>query len=146
MIKIVRLGVCRSGTWTRGQVQASGPVPEDRFKLLAGRATEASLADGGGSGPARYQRIGAVGRAAGAVEARETHRKLKFVLLGPGGVGKSTLALKFAAGKVERGGGWLLLVFRLSASTMEQDYAGLLDDMLGKGAVRAPSYAAEEGG
>jgi len=68
------------------------------------------------------------------------------VLLGPGGVGKSTLALKFAAGKVERGGGWLLLVFRLSASTMEQDYAGLLDDMLGKGAVRAPSYAAEEGG
>ena len=110
------------------------------------RATEASLADGGGSGPARYQRIGAVGRAAGAVEARETHRKLKFVLLGPGGVGKSTLALKFAAGKVERGGGWLLLVFRISASTMEQDYAGLLDDMLGKGAVRAPSYAAEEGG
>jgi anion-transporting ArsA/GET3 family ATPase len=38
-----------------------------------------------------------------------------------GGVGKSTLALKFAAGQAERGGGWLWLVFRLSASSREQD-------------------------
>jgi hypothetical protein len=34
-------------------------------------------------------------------------RRLKYVLWGPGGVGKSTLALKFAAGQAERGGGWL---------------------------------------
>ncbi len=54
------------------------------------------------------------------------------MLWGPGGVGKSTLALKFAAGQAERGGGWLRLVVRLSASNMEQDYAGLLDAMLGK--------------
>jgi tetratricopeptide (TPR) repeat protein len=74
----------------------------------------------------------------------EAGRRLKYVLWGPGGVGKSTLALKFAAGKAERGGGWLRLVFRLSASSMEQDYAGLLDAMLGKSAGRAPSYAAEE--
>ena len=71
-------------------------------------------------------------------------RRLKYVLWGPGGVGKSTLALKFAAGQAERGGGWLRLVFRLSASSMEQDYAGLLDAMLGKSAGRAPSCAAEE--
>jgi hypothetical protein len=70
----------------------------------------------------------------------EAGRRLKYVLWGPGGVGKSTLALKFAAGKAERGGGWLRLVFRLSASSMEQDYAGLLDAMLGKSAGRAPSY------
>jgi hypothetical protein len=62
------------------------------------------------------------------------------VLWGPGGVGKSTLGLKFAAGQAERGGGWLCLVFGLSASSMEQDYAGLLDAMLGKSAGRAPSY------
>ena len=66
------------------------------------------------------------------------------MLWGPGGVGKSTLALKFAARQAERGGGWLRLVFRLSASSMEQDYAGLLDAMLGKSAGRAPSCAAEE--
>ncbi len=40
-------------------------------------------------------------------------------------------------------GGLLRLVFRLAASTMEQD-AGLLDAMLGKSAGRAPSYAAED--
>ncbi len=40
------------------------------------------------------------------------------MLWGPGGVGKST-ELKFAAGQAERGGGWLRLVFRLSASSME---------------------------
>jgi len=74
----------------------------------------------------------------------EAGRRLKYVLWGPGGVGKSTLALKFAAGQAERGGGWLRLVFRLSASSMEQDYAGLLDAMLGKSAGRAPSCAAEE--
>jgi len=59
-------------------------------------------------------------------------------------VGKSTMALKFDAGQAERGSGWLRLVFRLSASSMEQDYAGLLDAMLGKIAGRAPSCAAEE--
>ncbi len=59
-------------------------------------------------------------------------------------MGKSTLSLKFAAGQAERGGGWLRLVFRLSASSMGQDYAGLLDAMLGKSAGRAPSCAAEE--
>jgi tetratricopeptide (TPR) repeat protein len=68
----------------------------------------------------------------------------KYVLWGPGGVGKSTLALKFAAEQEGRGGGWPRLVFRLSASTMEQDYAGLLDAMLGNNTGRAPSYAAEE--
>jgi hypothetical protein len=36
------------------------------------------------------------------------------------------------------------LVFSLSASTMEQDYAGLLDAMLGKSAGRAPSNVDEE--
>jgi hypothetical protein len=36
------------------------------------------------------------------------------------------------------------LVFRLSAYTMEQDYVGLFDAMLGKRAGRAPAYAAEE--
>jgi hypothetical protein len=51
------------------------------------------------------------------------------------------VAEKFAAGQAERGGGWLRLVFRLSASSMEQDYAGLLDAMLGKSAGRAPSCA-----
>ena len=67
-----------------------------------------------------------------------------YVLWGPGGVGKSSLALKFAAGQAERGGGWPRLVFRLSASTMEQDYAGLLDAMLGNNAGRALSYVAEQ--
>ena len=71
-------------------------------------------------------------------------RRLKYVLWGPGGVGKSTLALRFAAGQAERGGRWLRLVFRLSASSMEQDYARLLDAMLGKSAGRAQSSAAEE--
>ena len=47
-------------------------------------------------------------------------------------MGKSTLALKFAAGQAERSGRWLWLVFRLLDSSMEQDYAGLLDAMLGK--------------
>jgi hypothetical protein len=56
---------------------------------------------------------------------------------GPGGVGKSTLALKFAEGKERDGGGWL--VFRLSASNMEQDYAGFLEATMGKRAGRAPS-------
>jgi Mrp family chromosome partitioning ATPase len=69
----------------------------------------------------------------------EVEPRLKYVMWGPGGVGKSTLALKFAAGKAKRGDGWLRLVFRLSASTMEQDLAGLLDAMLGKSDGRAPS-------
>ncbi len=59
-------------------------------------------------------------------------------------MGKSTLALKFAAGQAERSGRWLWLVFRLLASSMEQDYAGLLDTMLGKSAWRVLSCAAEE--
>jgi Mrp family chromosome partitioning ATPase len=51
----------------------------------------------------------------------------RFVLFGPGGAGKSTLAVKFAAAQVEGGGdGGLRLVFVLSASSMEPDYAGLL--------------------
>jgi hypothetical protein len=66
------------------------------------------------------------------------------VLGGPGGVGKSSMTLKFAAGQADRVGGWPRLVFRLSASTMEQDYAGLLDEMLGTNAGRALSYVAEQ--
>jgi hypothetical protein len=51
----------------------------------------------------------------------------RFVLFGPGGAGKSTLAGKFAAAQVESGGGGgMRLVFVLSASSMEPDYAGLL--------------------
>ena len=50
----------------------------------------------------------------------------RFVLFGPGGAGKSTLAVKFAASQVEWGGSGLRLVFVLSASSMEQDYTGLL--------------------
>ena len=49
----------------------------------------------------------------------------RFVLFGPGGAGKSTLAVKFAAAQVERGCGRLRLVFVLSASSMELDYMGL---------------------
>ena len=49
----------------------------------------------------------------------------RFVLFGPGGTGKSTLAVKFAAAEAERGGGRLRLVFVLSASSMEPDYTGL---------------------
>ena len=53
--------------------------------------------------------------------------RCRFVLFGPGGAGKSTLAVKFAAAQVERGGdGGLRLVFVLSASSMEPDYAWLL--------------------
>jgi hypothetical protein len=37
-------------------------------------------------------------------------------------VGKSTLALKFAAGQAERGGERLWLVFRLSASSESSKY------------------------
>jgi hypothetical protein len=70
------------------------------------------------------------------LDGEDEARRLKYVLWGPRGVGKSTLA--------ERGGRWLRLVFRLSASNMEQDHAGLLDTMLGKSDWRAPSCAAEE--
>jgi polynucleotide 5'-kinase involved in rRNA processing len=48
----------------------------------------------------------------------EAGRGLKYVLWGPGGVGKSTLALD--AGDEGKGcRGWMQLVFRLSASSME---------------------------
>jgi Mrp family chromosome partitioning ATPase len=36
----------------------------------------------------------------------DAERRLKYVMWGPGGVGKSTLALKFAAGAVAGGCGW----------------------------------------
>ena len=52
----------------------------------------------------------------------EAERRLKYVLWGPGGVGKSTLALKFAAGQAEPGGERLWLVFRLSASSESSKY------------------------
>ena len=58
-------------------------------------------------------------------------QRTRFVLWGPGGTGKSTLALKFAAGQVEREvGGWssVRLVFALSGCSMAQDYAGLLGE------------------
>ena len=54
----------------------------------------------------------------------------KFVLWGTGGMGKSTLALKFAAGQVEEGaaGSSVRLVFALSGGNMAQDYMGLLGE------------------
>ena len=58
-------------------------------------------------------------------------QRARFVLWGPGGTGKSTLALKFAAGQVEReGAAWpsVRLVFALSGGSMAQDYAGLLGE------------------
>ena len=77
--------------------------------------------------------------AAGPVEGLQVRKKLeralhewlqgerpRFVLFGPGGAGKSTLASKFAAAQAKRGGGRLRLVFVLSASSMEPDYTGLL--------------------
>ena len=56
-------------------------------------------------------------------------QRLKFVLWGPGGTGKSTLALQFAAAQVE-GAGWssVRLVFALSRGSMAQGYAGLLGE------------------
>jgi DNA replication protein DnaC len=74
---------------------------------------------------------------AGPVEGLQVRKKLelalhewfqgerpKFVLFGPGGAGKSMLAVKFAVAQAERSG--LRLVFVLSASSMELDYTGLL--------------------
>ena len=57
--------------------------------------------------------------------------RTRFVLWGPRGTGKSTLARKFAAGLVEReGAAWssVRLVFVLSGSSMSQSYAGLLGE------------------
>ena len=56
----------------------------------------------------------------------QNERCPRFVLFGPGGAGKSTLAVKYAAAEAKRGGGALRLVFVLSASSMEPDYTGLL--------------------
>ena len=62
----------------------------------------------------------------------------RFVLFGPGGTGKSTLAVKFAASQVEWGGSGLRLVFVLSASSMEQDYTGLLGQSVPPPRLQAP--------
>ena len=55
---------------------------------------------------------------------------MKFVLWGPGGTGKSTLAVKFAAGQAEGAGAWpsVRLVFALSGGSMAEGYAGLLGE------------------
>ena len=55
---------------------------------------------------------------------------VKFVLWGPGGTGKSTLAVKFAAGQAEGAGAWtsVRLVFALSGGSMAEGYAGLLGE------------------
>ena len=58
-------------------------------------------------------------------------QRTRFVLWGPGGTGKSTLAHKFAAGLVEReggGGSSVRLVSALSRGSMVQGYAGLLGE------------------
>ena len=59
-------------------------------------------------------------------------QRTRFELWGPGGTGKSTLARKFVAGRVEReagGGSSVRLVFALSRGSMAQDYAGLLGEL-----------------
>ena len=55
---------------------------------------------------------------------------VKFVLWGPGGTGKSTLAVKFAAGQAEGAGARpsVRLVFALSGGSMAEGYAGLLGE------------------
>ena len=66
-------------------------------------------------------------------------QRARFVLWGPGGTGKSTLALKFAAGQVEReGDAWssARLVFALSGGSMAQGYAGLLGESCMRGERR----------
>ena len=66
-------------------------------------------------------------------------RCARFVLFGPGGTGKSTLAVKFAASQVEWGGSGLrLMLFVLSASSIEQDYTGLLGQSVPPPGVQAP--------
>ena len=68
-------------------------------------------------------------------------QRTRFVLWGPGGTGKSTLALKFAAGQAREGAAWssVRLVFALSGANMVQDYAGLL----GESCMRRPCASAE---
>ena len=60
----------------------------------------------------------------------EQGQRLKFVLWGPGGTGKSTLALKFAAGQAKDAvpRSPVRLVFALSRSSMVEGYAGLLGE------------------
>ena len=58
-------------------------------------------------------------------------KRTRFVLWGPGGRGKSTLALKFAAGQVKREGAAcssVRLVFALSRGSIAQGYAGLFGE------------------
>ena len=54
----------------------------------------------------------------------------KFVLWGPGGTGKTTLGLKFAAGQAEGAGARssVGLVFALCGGSMAEGYAGLLGE------------------
>jgi SpoVK/Ycf46/Vps4 family AAA+-type ATPase len=71
-------------------------------------------------------------------------QRTRFVLWGPGGTGKSTLALKFAAGQVERkGAAWssVRLVFALSVASMAQGYAGLLGESCMRAGVAAGAEA-----
>ena len=86
----------------------------------------------GRGGPARLQRVCAVGRAAGQVRRRRNsplHKWLdgseekgrRYVLWGPRGVGKSTCNVG-------------------TCSVAQSSPAGLLDAMLRKSAGRAPSY------
>ena len=71
-------------------------------------------------------------------------QRTRFVLWGPGGTGKSTLALKFAAAHVEREGAVcssVRLVFALSGGSMAQGYAGLLGESCMRAGVAAGAEA-----